>query len=874
MRLIRARYLLVAAISAIALLVAASSAFAAMSITSVDVRTSTTVAGDHPTLSVTTNFSGTDDQIGGPGLNPVADSPSIYSVHLGPGLFANPLAAPTCPLATFQADACPPETVVGTSVQSVFALIPRVEANLPGFIYNVATTSPNQGAILGVRTLTRDSRGNIVTASLVPFEVLISPDDLGLDSTNLEPLTAVSRTAGPIRIRALGLTLNPRAAAGFFTSNPTACTPLDISVSAISNAGQTATGASSPAFTPTDCATLPFDVGLATQLSTTQTDVPVQAGVSVEMPGSDDPRRQSAVHDTTVVLPTGMTVNPSVANGLEACTDAQFAQSDRTTAAGCPAASQIGTVTFVSPLFLQTFEGPVYYGEKTATTFNRLFLDVPIPGLHLKLVGGVTLNASTGQVTTTFQDLPQLPFTTFNLTFQGGNRSVLVNPQTCGTNTASADLTPFARLTDPTPPNATPTASFTTSFDGAGAPCAAALKPWFTTTPSNLKSGGRTSYTLKFGRGDRDKRIGKVTFHLPRGLIGNLALSGLTQCPLADAAKATCAASSKIGGATVEAGSGPAPVSLPGDVFLTAPQVNGDPAGLSVLVRARVGPVDLGNVIVPVRLQLRSNGGLDATSDIPQFQDGVPISPRLTSISITRDGFMRNPTGCDRRRSSGVFDGVGGGSVTTHAAFSLADCKSLAFSPRFAIKVGARGKTGAGSHPPLTTTVTQASGQAGISWVHVLLPRVLPSNSIGLDQACSQSAFDAGRCGTRAKIATAKATSPFVTRSLSGPVYLVKQDRKLPKLVVQLRGPLSLDMTGQIKIGKGNKIATTFGTVPDLPVTRFSLSFHSGRFGIIAANANLCARKLFAPTELRGQNGKKQKDRPQITVNGCKKTSR
>lgn len=872
MRLIRARCLLVAAITATALLVAASSAFAAMSITSVDVSPSTTEAGGHPNLSITTNFDGTNDQIGGPGFNPVADSPSIYTVHLGSGLFANPLAAPTCPLATFQADRCGPESIVGTSLQTIFALIPRVEARLPGFIYNVATTSPDQGAILGVRTLTRNPRtGDIITASLVPFVVSISPTDLGLDSTNIVPLTAVSPTAGPIRITALGLTLNARALNGFFTSNPTACTPLDISVSATSNAGQTVTGAAAPAYTPTDCGTLPFDASLGTQLSTTQTDVPVQAGVSVTMPGSDDPRRQSAMHDTTVVLPEGMTVNPSLANGLEACTDAQFAQSDRTTAAGCPAASQIGTVTFVSPLFLQTFEGPVYYGEKTPSTFNRLFVDVPIPGVHLKLEGGVTLNASNGQVTTTFQNLPQLPFTTFNLTFQGGDRSVLVNPQTCGTNTASANLTPYARLTNPTPPNATPTASFTTSFNGAGAACAAALKPWFTTTPSNLKSGGRTSYTLKFGRGDRDKRIGKVTFHLTRGLIGDLALDGLTQCSLADAAKAACPASSKIGGATAEAGSGPAPVTLPGDVFLTAPQVNGDPAGLSVLIRARVGPVDLGNVIVPVRLQLRSNGGLDATADIPQFKDGVPISPRLTSIAITRDGFMRNPTSCGHRRSSGVFDGVGGGSVTTHAAFDLTDCKALAFSPRFAIKVGARGKTGAGSHPPLTTTVTQANGQAGISWVHVLLPRVLPSNSVGLNQACTQAAFDAGRCGNRAKIATAKATSPFVTRSLSGPVYLVKRDRGLPKLVVQLRGPLSLDMTGNIKIGKGNKIATTFGTVPDLPVTKFSLNFHSGKYGIIAANANLCARKLFAPTELRGQNGKKVKVRPQITVKGCAK---
>jgi hypothetical protein len=153
----------------------------------------------------------------------------------------------------------------------------------------------------------------------------------------------------------------------------------------------------------------------------------------------------------------------------------------------------------------------------------------------------------------------------------------------------------------------------------------------------------------------------------------------------------------------------------------------------------------------------------------------------------------------------------------------------------------------------------------------VRLPRALPSNSIGLAQACSQADFDANRCSRRARIATARAVSPFVTRSLHGPVWIVKQERRLPKLVVQLRGPLAIDFSGQIKIGRRNRITTIFPTVPDLPVSRFVLRFHSGRFGIVAANANLCARKLFAPTELRGQNGKKQKVRPQIKVNGCKK---
>jgi hypothetical protein len=868
MKLIRARHLLVAAIAAGALLVVPSIASAAMSITSVDVSMSTTQAGGHPELSITTNFAGDNtNQVGGVGPTfPVADSPYIYEIHLPPGLNGNPLAAPTCPLATFLADSCPEETRVGRSLQGIHIWANRQNAALPGNIYNLETESPDQAAMLGVKTLGPGG----TTASLTPFALTISPEDYGLDSINTEPLTRVSRTAFAIRITSLGLTLNSSASRGFFTSNPTACTPVQVSVSATSNAEQTVTGQSTP-FTPTGCGVLPFDVGLATQLSTTQTDVPVQAGISVTMPESDDPLRQSAMLESTVVLPAGMTVNPSVANGLAACTDAQFNAGDRTTASGCPAASQIGTVTFATPLFEQTFSGPVYYGERTPTTFNRLFVDVPIPGIHLKLTGNVTLNAANGQVTTTFQNLPQLPFNDFNLTFQGGPRSVLVNPQACGPHTVSSNSTPFARLTDPTPLNATPSSTFTTSFDGAGAPCTGPFRPWFNGAPSNARAGADTTFTLKFGRPDRDRRIDDVLFRLPAGLVGDLTLDGLDQCTSSAAASGSCPAASKVGTATVEAGSGPAPVSLPAEVFLTEPVVRGDPAGMSVKVPARVGPVDLGNVIVPVRLELRSNGGLNASAAIPQFEDGVPISPRLTSVTVDRSGFLRNPTACGKRRYSGVFDAVGGGSLRTSAAFTLSDCRALGFGPRIAVRLGARGKTRTNAHPPMTTVITQGRGQSGINWARVLLPRAIRSNLTGIGAACTQEQFDAGRCGRNANGGTATAVSPFVDEPLRGPVWLVRRGRgELPKLVAQLSGPLDIEIVGFPDVSdRSGKIVTTFRGLPDVPVSRFTLKLDSGRFGFLEAAENLCARPLPMPSTFRAWNGKSARRRPAISVQGC-----
>jgi hypothetical protein len=872
------RRLTVAVAIALLVLFAAAGSAAAFSVTSVTVTPRAPVAGEpgfgldptltpiptasgaHPVLDITTTF---DVTASGGGATTARD----VVQHFGPGIVANPHATAQCSQADFDASSttpagCAPNTQVGTIATTLIVAAgpPPVTLTIRGAVYNL---EPNAGqpAALGIdldaTALGRGHLKNIVA-------VTVDPHDLGL----LNTLTGLS-PAAPIVATRLSLwgyavTGVPNPPLAPFITNPAACSPASISVTATAYDGEQSTNSGS--YTPTDCGTAPFDTSLTLAANPSRTDSPSAISVDVKPALIFVPRVNSYILRNTVVMPPGTLLNPALAARLDACTDAQFAGNDPGVAPSCPPSSNVGRVTFVSPI-LGPFVGTAYFGTGNSTDTLRLFLDVPLFGAHIKVVGGVRPDYTTGQVTTVFDDLPQVAFTDFVVDFNGPPLSVFTTPGTCGTHTGSAIDFPYSGG-----PPSVPTASFETSYDGNGAPCVTKFQPYFKTTPSNLRSGARTSFALQFARQDRDTHIGSVSFRLPRGLIGDLALRGLTQCSLADAAKAACTDASRIGTAQVEVGSGQPTASLPGTVYLTAPKVNGDPAGLSVLVPAKLGPVDVGNVIVGLRLQLRPNGGLTATSDaLPQFQKGITTAIRVATISITRDGFMRNPTSCGHRRGSGVFTPLTGGDVTTHAAFDLTDCKALGFSPKFAIKVGARGKTGAGAHPPLTTTITQPNGQAGISWVHVVLPRALPSNSIGLNQACSQAAFDAGRCGSRAKIATAKATSPFVTRSLRGPVYLVKQDRRLPKLVVQLRGPLSLDMTGQIKIGKGNKIATTFGTVPDVPVTKFSLSFHSGKYGIVAANTNLCARKLFAPSELRGQNGKKKKVRPQITVNGCTK---
>src|SRR4029078_2904176 len=102
-------------------------------------------------------------------------------------------------------------------------------------------------------------------------------------------------------------------------------------------------------------------------------------------------------------LPVGTTLSPGVANGLQACT----------TFPNCPAASQIGTVSFTTPL-LGTLPGKVYFGDGF-----RLYVVVQGSGVEVALAGDVKLDPATGQITTIFDNLPQVPFTAFSLSFQG-----------------------------------------------------------------------------------------------------------------------------------------------------------------------------------------------------------------------------------------------------------------------------------------------------------------------------------------------------------------------------------------------------------------------------------------------------------------------
>jgi hypothetical protein len=815
-----------------------------------------TAAGAHPDMAIRIDFESG---------RPTDDSVDSLEIGLAPGIVANVNNADVCrtwDAASPTATRCDSSIVGETSTTAAAPALGNL--TLPGTIYRIPSPDPARyPTAFGIEIPSSFALLGFPPIKLVS-PISVNPHNLGLTASLGGLPNSADSPLGPLQIHIESITqvLYGYTPSGrsFFT-NPTACIPAPVTVTARSHGGVAGNGTGT--YTPTDCAGVPFDATLTTTADPATPDSTSAISFDVQPGRGTAERDNSHVRSTTVIAPPGVLLNASLAAGLDACTDAGFQQGDTSVAANCPASSEVGSIEFVSPI-LGSFPGKVYFGTQTPTDRLRLFLDVPLFGAHIKVSATVNPDFRTGQVTTVFSDLPQIAFTDFRLTFNGGPRSALVTPTTCGENVSQAIVGPWSGG-----PVVRPTGSFRT--DGN---CTPAFTPSMGTGVSNPQGGANTAFTLTFDRPDRTTPVGSVAFDLPPGLIGSLALPGLTKCSLANAAAGTCEASSRIGSVQAIVGSGGEPPTLQGSIFLTAPKVAGDPAGLSIYVPARLGPVDAGTVIVGQRLVLGNDGGLDVISDpIPALQLGIPLAIRRLIVNVDRDGFMRNPTSCGTKPATGAFQPLGGG-ATVNAASSIAisGCDRLPFSPSIRGVIGGRGLTTRLKQPQFTTTITQRAGEAAMRSAVVTLPKAVSTNLPTLRAACEPATYLARRCSARTVVATATAVSPLISRPLTGNTYLVRVPTGgLPKLMVELRGEVNLDLEGIVTI-RNSLVVTTFGAIPDLPLSSFQLKFRGGPEGVLTTVGDLCAGPRLVST-FTGQNGKTAAQSPRLIPEGCTRPS-
>ena len=582
--------------------------------------------------------------------------------------------------------------------------------------------------------------------------------------------------------------------------------------------------------------------------------------------------------DTVVTLPAGMAVSPSAANGLGACSEEEIGLHNAEKPS-CPDDSKVAEAEILTPLLEAPLKGSVYLaqqgdagpaqGSNPFGSLLALYLVAEGSGALVKLAGHVEADPSTGQLTTTFENNPQLPFSELKLSFFTGARAPLVTPPACGTYTTTTQLTPWSAPFSGPP--ATPQDSFTVASG-----CDGGFAPSFTAGMESDQAGAFSPFTLTFSRQDGEQRLAGVQVTTPPGLLG--VLKSVVQCPEPQASEGACGPESLIGETTVAAGPGEDPFWVKGGrVYLTGPY-RGAPFGLSIVVPAIAGPFNLGDVIVRAAINVDPNTAqITVTSDpLPSILQGIPLDLRTINVTADRPGFMFNPTNCSPLSVAATITTIGDASAAVSSPFHVTNCAALAFKPSFTVSTQA--KTSKANGASLDVKVVSGSGQANIAKVDVSLPKQLPSRLTTLQKACAEAQFAANPAGCPAGsfVGVATAVTPILSVPLTGPAILVSHGgAAFPDLVLILQGQgVTIELTGNTDIKNGITYSK-FETVPDAPVSTFELKLPEGPNSILGtnlpakANYSMCGQTLTMPTTITGQDGAAVTQTTKIAVTGC-----
>jgi hypothetical protein len=561
--------------------------------------------------------------------------------------------------------------------------------------------------------------------------------------------------------------------------------------------------------TLSNCQDLDFSPTMALEAESTSANTPSAMTFHVHLPQQTtleaDGKAEAAVKDTEVVLPAGVLLSPSAANGLEACSEGQtgftgLAELDKEKEPGqttpqfseklpnplapganfCPNGAKVGAIHIASPDLLKRhgasstpeLEGGVYLASQNANPFGSLFAmyiiaEEPESGVLVKLAGEVKVSAS-GQITSTFANTPDVPFEDLTLELYGGPDASLSTPPTCGDDPMAASFTPWSgTLAEPkTVPGGAPADEVLHITSGpGGSPCASAptFAPSFAAGSTNNQAGAFSPFSLSIGVPQPDAGLKTISnLQLPAGVAA--LLGSVTLCPEPSAAEGSCGETtpdSLIGHSTAASGLGSDPFHLPGSVYLTGPYA-GAPFGLSAVTEATAGPFHLGRVVVRSSIAVnpytaaatinteaatfikrdgQEDGRVEKFPGLPEFIDGVPSQIKQLNVTIDRSGFEFNPTNCEPASISATLTGTGGLSEPVSSPFQVSGCAGLPFAPKIKASVGGQGSKANGVNFAVTLE-SPGLGQANIHKVDLTLPKALPSRLETIQKACKVQIFE------------------------------------------------------------------------------------------------------------------------------------
>jgi hypothetical protein len=901
--------------------------------------TPATQAGAHPySLTVGLGFPSIEAEPGFATMLSSGGGVRDIEVTLPPGVVVNPAATAKCKETEFEAkpNGCPPETQVGLVDVQLSATTGVGQFFRP--LYNVVAPAGSPGefgfeVIEGVFVhlighLSNDGEYRLsASANDIPAKVAV----LGATTVLWGNPTAPSHDnlRGECLFESHGneVTCPVERLNTAFVTLPSACSQsLGAAAKAdswlapgawISRTASNSDLAGNP--TPvTGCSALGFEPSIRFRPDSNRTDSPTGLAVDLHLPQREDfeeggseeggnPALATAtLRDAKVALPTGFSVNPAAANGRGACraeevgletpagTAPRFSESPAT----CPPNSKVGSVEVETPLLVdepqpgsqvkEVLPGSIYLAQPFENPFNSLLalyivIDDPQTGIVVKIPGEVRADQTTGQLTATFLNNPQLPFEDFRLQFFRGQRAPLRTPGTCGSFPAVSDLSPWSG----TGPVHSSEALTVTAAAGGGAcpttPQAQPNHPAFEAGTVSPLAGRYSPFVLHLDRADGSQEFEGINTRLPKGLTGKLTET--PYCPdgaLAAAASksgreeqaaASCPSSSEIGRVTVGAGAGSQPLYVQGKAYLAGPY-KGAPLSLAIITPAVAGPYDLGTVVVRAALHVDLlTAQISVQSDpLPRILQGIPLDVKSIAVEIGKPNFTLNPTSCEPSAVAGEALTTVSQIAPLSSRFQVGGCRELRFKPK--LKLSLKGPTKRSGHPALRAVVTYPKQglYANIARAQVGLPHSEFLDQGNLNKVCTQPELKTQTCPKTSIYGHAKAWTPLLAKPLEGPVYLgVGFGYKLPALVADLNGQIRVLLVGKVDTTKHKGLRNTFQAVPDAPVSRFVLEMKGGKkYGLLENSENICRKAQRASLNFVAQNGKRLHVLSKI-ANSCKK---
>jgi hypothetical protein len=814
-------------------------------------------------------------------------------VALPKGLVGDPTAVPTCAAELLrEPPACPPASQIGVAMNRIG--FPGVEFTLPSAIYNM---EPRHG--------TPGQFAFVILANAIYINPHVrTGGDYGVDADTVDINQGVPIVGSTLHFWGVPAAAAHDAERGGpspatprpFLTMPTACEgPLGTGLESRSwqepaNVDSAASlshlpGEPEATYGLDGCEVPDFSPSFAVKPSVAAADSPTGLTVSLRIPQNENPGGIAAANlkDAVVRLPQGMTVNPSLADGLQACVPGQIGL-DSEAPPSCPDASKIGAVRMTTPLLDHPLPGSVYVAAPHDNPFGSLLaiyiaIDDPESGVVVKLAGHVEADPQSGQLTVGFEENPQLPFEELVIELDGGPRAPLITPLSCGAYEATSRLTPW---TAPAGEAATLGSSFPVSRAAAGGSCpnsdaTAPHAPKLEAGSLTPIAGAFSPFLIRVSREDGSQRLAALNLTLPKGVLGKLAsvpycsegalAAALGRSGAAEADSPSCPAVSRIGSVDVGVGAGPLPFHVGGAVYLAGPY-KGAPLSAAVVTPALAGPFDLGTVVVrsPLEIDPVTTEVTVRSDSIPQILQGIPLDLRSVAIELDRPGFATTPTSCRQRSVSGSAISMQGGVAPLGNRYQVGACAALGFKPQLRLEVS--GPTRRGGYPALKATLRMpAKGQANIARAAVTLPHSEFLEQAHIRTICTRVQYAADTCPKASVYGYAKAWSPLLDKPLRGPVYLRSSNHPLPDLVASLDGQIHVDLAGRID-SKDGGIRTTFARVPDAPVSKFVLQMKGGKKGLLVNSRNLCAGPNRAKVRIEGHNGVRVERRTQLK-NDC-----